>query len=119
MADVLEFPSQEKRAFAFLERNLRALLTAKGADEQLISFALTALTSVYSELTADSDCGFSVDLPRNIAEAEALHLQQQIAKGVEGIRSQHHDVVLRLAARLVLTELRLFQHERSDDASRP
>ena len=115
MVDVLEFPSQEKRAFAFLERNLRALLSTKGADEALIGFALDALTSVYKELATDSDCSFSVDLPPNIEESDALRLQQQIADGVEGIRRQHHNLVLRLAARLVLTELKLFQHERTDD----
>jgi len=36
VAKVLEFPSQETRAYAFLERELRTLLTRKGADETLI-----------------------------------------------------------------------------------
>jgi len=114
VVDVLEFPSQEKRAFAFLERSLRALLSAKGADEQLIVFALDALTSVYGELAEQSDCSFSVDLPANIKSEHAQRLQQQIAEGVDAIRRQHHDHVVRLAARLVLTELQLFQQQRSN-----
>lgn len=112
MADVLEFPSQEARAFAYLERELRAMLGAKGADEALIDFALEALTSVYAELAESSDFSFRVDLPSNISRDEAEQLQWQIAEGIDGLRTQHHDLVLKLAARLVLTEMKLFQRER-------
>ena len=114
MADVLEFPSQEARAFAFLERELRGMLTARGADDALIQFALDALTSVYAELDDASDFSFRVDLPTAITQEEAERLQWQIAEGVDGLRSQHHSLVLKLAARLVLTEMKLFQHERED-----
>lgn len=117
MAEVLEFPSQEARAFAFLERELRAMLVAKGADEGLITFALDALTSVYAELEEASDFGFQIDLPANITEPDAIRLQQQIAEGIDGLRSQHHALVLQLAARLVLTEMKLFQHQRASDSS--
>ena len=114
MADVLEFPSQEARAFAFLERELRGMLKAKGADDTLIRFALDALTSVYAELDDASDFSFRVDLPTAISQEEAERLQWQIAEGVDGLRAQHHSLVLKLAARLVLTEMKLFQHERED-----
>ena len=33
-------------------------------------------------------------------------------EGVEAMRDHHHSLVLKLAARLLLTELKLFQHER-------
>lgn len=115
MVDVLEFPTQEARAFAFLERELRALLTARGADEALISYAIDALTSVYSEMAESSDYSFSVDLPPSIASADAARLQEQIAEGIDGLRAQQHRLLIKLAARLVLTEMRLFQHERSDN----
>jgi len=39
-------------------------------------------------------------------------LQQQIGEGVDALRAHHHHLVLRLAARLLLAEMRLFQHER-------
>lgn len=113
MADVLEFPAREAQAFAFLERELRALLESKGADEALVRFALDALTSVYTELAEASDYRFSVALPGNITEVEALRLQQQIGEGLEGVRRENHALLLKLAARLVLTELQLFQHRRS------
>ena len=43
MAQVLEFPSRESRAYAFLEQQLSALLAAKGADDTLIAFATETL----------------------------------------------------------------------------
>ena len=32
------------------------------------------------------------------------------------MRNHHHSLVLKLAARLLLTELKLFQHERKGDS---
>ena len=112
MSDILEFPTQEARAFAFLERELRQLLVSKGADDALVEYAVTALTSVYSEAADASDYGFSVNLPVQTTEAEAARLQQQIGEGIDAMRAHHHHLVLRLAARLLLAEMRLFQHER-------
>ena len=112
MSDVLEFPSQEARAFAFLERELGGLLTASGADEALITHAMQALKSVYAEASEASDFSFSVDLPSPITEEQAALLQHQITAGVEALRDHHHALVLKLAARLLLSELKLFQHER-------
>ena len=110
MTDVLEFPSQEARAFAFLERELTALLTAKGADDALIAHAIKALQSVYVEASDASDFSFSVDLPTPISTEQVALLQQQITQGIEALRDHHHGLVLKLAARLLLTELKLFQH---------
>ncbi|MEE4203066.1 MAG: hypothetical protein V2I45_05505 [Halieaceae bacterium] len=115
MAEVLEFPSRESRAYAFLERELSALLTAKGADDSLIAFATETLQSVYRELSESSEFSFRVDLPANITVDEAERLQQQIATGIDDMRRSHHDVLVKLAARLVLTEMRLFQEQRPDD----
>ena len=113
MSDVLEFPSQEARAFAFLERELGGLLTARGADEALITHAMQALKSVYAEASAASDFSFSVDLPSPLTPEQVALLQHQITEGVEALRNHHHSLVLKLAARLLLSELKLFQHERS------
>lgn len=114
MAEVLDFPSRETQAFAFLERELRRLLAGKGADTELIDFALTTLTDVYGEVVEAADFGFSVDLPPGISAEAGERLQQQIAAGVDGLRAHHHHLILTLAARLVLTEMRLFQHQRSE-----
>ena len=115
MAEVLEFPSRESRAYAFLEQQLSALLAAKGADDTLIAFATETLQSVYGELAEASEFSFRVDLPANITLDDAERLQQQIAAGIDDLRQTHHDVLIKLAARLVLTEMRLFQEQRPDD----
>ena len=112
MTEVLEFPTREAQAFAYLERELTALLTARGADDALIAHGLGALKSVYLEASEASDFAFSIDLPAPMASEQVALLQQQIAEGVEAMRDHHHSLVLKLAARLLLTELKLFQHER-------
>ena len=117
MAQVLEFPSQESRAFTFLERELRALLTQKGADEALIQYAIDALTSVYREMTEAESFSFQVDLPSSLSATEVDKLDQQITAGIDDLRAHHHTLALKLAARLVLTEMKLFQHERVDSQS--
>ena len=114
MADILEFPTREKQAFGFLQEQLSQLLKSKGADQALIDFAIASLTDAYGELQKDSDCHFEVRLPGQMTEQEALLLQEDIGAGVEQLRKEHHDLTLRLAARLMLTELRLFQRERED-----
>ena len=114
MAEILEFPTREKQAFAFLEEQLAQMLRDKGADDKLINHAIASLTDVYTELQRDSNCHFEVRLPGHLSHDEAQHLQEDIGAGIEQLRKTHHDLTLKLAARLVLTELKLFQHERSD-----
>lgn len=114
MADILEFPSQQAQGLAFLDRQLRALLLAKGADEQLIDFAVDQLTRIYGELSESEQYSFTVELPASITSSEKELLEQQINTGLEGIRSENHSLMIKLVAQLVLAEVRLFQHERSD-----
>ena len=114
MANILEFPTREKQAFAFLQEQLSHLLRSKGADQTLIDFAIASLTDAYGELQKESDCHFEVRLPSQMTEHEASLLQEDIGAGIEQLRKEHHDLTLRLAARLMLTELRLFQRERKD-----
>jgi hypothetical protein len=67
---------------------------------------------VYGELE-DADFSFSVDLPSDIAIDEAERLQQQIGSGIEALGKHHHSLTLKLAAKLLLTELRLYQQARN------
>lgn len=114
MAEVLEFPSREARAYAFLEQELTALLQARGADQPLINFATRTLREVYGELAESGDHTFRVDLPANTTVDEAQRMQQQIGEGLDTRRREHHQVVIRMAARLVLAEMQLFQQRRDD-----
>jgi hypothetical protein len=114
VADILEFPSRQAQGLAFLERELRALLTARGADERLIDFAVSQLTGTYAKLSESEQYDFSVELPASVSPAERDQLYRQINAGLEGIRRENHALMVELVARLVLAELRLFQHERSE-----
>lgn len=114
MADILEFPSRQAQGLAFLERELRALLAARGADELLIDFAVSQLTGTYAKLSESEQYDFSVELPASVSSTERDQLYRQISAGLEGIRRENHALMVELVARLVLAELRLFQHERSE-----
>jgi hypothetical protein len=114
MGDILEFPSQQARGMAYLGRQLRDLLLAKGADQRLADFAAGQLTRVYAQLSEGEQYSFSVELPRGIGEQERDRLYQQINAGLEGIRRENHALMIEMAARLVLAEVRLFQHERGE-----
>ncbi|TXS96490.1 hypothetical protein FV139_03140 [Parahaliea maris] len=114
MGDVLEFPSRQAQGLAYLDRQLRDLLTAKGADDELIDFAAAQLTRIYAELSASEQYSFSVALPAGLGSSEAETLRQQIDNGLEGLRRENHALMVRLVAQLVLAEVRLFQHERSN-----
>jgi hypothetical protein len=114
MGDILEFPSRQAQGLAFLDRELRALLAARGADERLIDFAVSQLTSTYAQLSESEQYSFCVELPNSISPADKDTLYGQINTGLEGIRRENHGLMVNLIARLVLAEVRLFQHERTE-----
>tara|TARA_B100001094_G_scaffold167588_1_gene162137 strand:- start:61 stop:411 length:351 start_codon:yes stop_codon:yes gene_type:complete len=114
MAEIIQFPTRQREAFDFLDRELAALLRAKRADEALIDFATATLTQVYDKCRRRSDRQFEVRLPLDVSELAADPLLEDITSGIEKLSQEQHDLTLKLAARLVLTELRLFQHERKD-----
>ena len=50
MSNILEFPSREKQAYAYLTDQLGSLLRDKGADDVLVAHATELLTKVYGDL---------------------------------------------------------------------
>ncbi len=112
MGDILEFPSQRAQGLAFLDRQLRELLAAKGADEQLVDFAAVQLTNMYAQLSESEQYSFTVELPAHLGAQESASLYRQINTGLEGIRKENHALLVKMVAQLVLAEVRLFQHER-------
>lgn len=112
MGNILEFPSQQAQGLAFLDRQLRSLLEAKGADEQLIDFAANQLTRIYADLSESEQYSFSVELPESISPTDRERLYSQVNEGLEGIRKENHSLMIKLVAQLVLAQVRLFQHER-------
>ena len=69
MAEILEFPSRQAQGLAFLDRELRALLAARGADQRLIDFAVSQLTRTYAQLSESEQYSFTVELPASIDAA--------------------------------------------------
>ena len=114
MADILEFPSKQAQGLAYLDRELRALLAERGADDRLIDFAVSQLTHTYAQLSESEQYSFNVALPAAIPNAAKDSLYQQINTGLEGIRAENHSLMVKLIARQVLAEVRLFQHEREE-----
>jgi len=114
MGEILEFPSQQVQGLAFLDRQLRELLAAKGADAQLIDFAAGELTSMYAQLSQAEQYRFTVELPSSLDPEQAAQLYRQINTGLEGLRKENHALLVKMLAQLVLAQVRLFQHERRD-----
>lgn len=81
MGNILEFPSQQAQGLAYLERQLRALLQARGADEPLINFATTQLTDIYAQLSESEQYSFTVKLPEAISVSEKVAIYDQITAG--------------------------------------
>ena len=112
MGDILEFPAARAQGMAFLETQLRDILSRKGADEQLIGFAVEQLVKVYGRINESEQYSFSVQLPDGISDEEKSALQGEITAGLEGVRRNNHALMLELVAQLVLAEVKLFQHQR-------
>ena len=72
MGEILEFPSQQAQGLAYLDRQLREMLTARGADQDLVDFAAGQLTQIYAELAGSEQYSFSVELPASTSEVEIL-----------------------------------------------
>lgn len=112
MASIIEFPSQRAQGLAFLDQQIRALLEARGADEELIDFAASTVKRVYERSIEAEDYSFQVTLPEGISDQDADSLRGSIKQGVERIRNENHAVVVRLIAELVMAEVRMFQAKR-------
>ncbi|MEM9256599.1 MAG: hypothetical protein AAGA91_14225 [Pseudomonadota bacterium] len=114
MGTVLEFPSKRAQGLAFLDDQMRLLLQRKGADDQLIDFALTQLKQIYERVHDAEQYSFSVTLPDGLSEQQRDSLAQQINGGLENIRRENHSLTLELLAELVLAQVTLFQLQRTD-----
>lgn len=112
MSKVLEFPSQRRQGLAYLDRQIREMLAARGADSELIDFAAATVKRVYERSTSAENYSFRVLVPDSIPAADAEALGESIRHGLETIRAENHAVVIRLIAELVMAEVRIFQAQR-------
>ena len=114
MGKILRFPSRQAQGLAYLDRQLRLLLRAKGADQPLIDFAATQLTQIYAQFNGSERYSFTVQLPPGLNDEDSTQLKRQIDTGLAGIRDENHALMVKLVAQLVLAEVKLFQHQRLD-----
>ncbi len=114
MGQVLQFPDSRAQGLTFLDRELRKLLIQKGADEALIDFAANQLTTIYAELSEATPEQYAVELPPGLTPEQCEALDQAVGTALAQVHQDQHSLLVRLMARLVLTELRLFQYERTD-----
>lgn len=114
MGDILEFPSPQAQGLAYLDRQLRQLLAAKGADPELIDFAVDQLKHTYTRFNQSKQYTFNLHLPEGLTPQARDELQLQISAGLEGLRQDNHRLVLALVVELVLAEVRLFQQQREE-----
>ena len=112
MGDVLEFPSQRAQGLAFLDREVRQLLEAKGADAALVEFAAEQLTEIYAQLSEAEQYHFSLHLPAGLADDDRAALEQQLHRGLEGIRRDNHALLVNLVAQLVVEKMRVYELSR-------
>ncbi len=112
MGELLDFPSKQAQGMAYLDRHLRQLLSARGADEQLIDFAANSLQRIYRRLADSEDYSFTVQLPAGLEAEDRGSIEAQINAGLEEIRRDNHALMLDLVAQLVLAEVKLFQQQR-------
>ena len=73
MGDLLEFPTPSAQGMAFLEARLRDILSAKGADEELIAFATHQLTLSTIESVKRSNTGLRCACLRGLLPMTARH----------------------------------------------
>ncbi|PLW67898.1 hypothetical protein [Pseudohalioglobus lutimaris] len=109
MGDVLEFPSQQTKGLAFLDREIRQLLLTKGADDELMDFAAQQLKKIYSRIKDSEQYCFSIRLPEGLNADQQADLQADIEAGLEGVRKDNHRLLVELVAELVLAEVKGFQ----------
>ncbi len=114
MATILQFPSQQVQGLAYLEEQLRDLLLARGADQELVDFAANTVSEVYQRNAQAENYDFSLELPAAIDESSAEQLQEGIQAGIAGIQAENHAIIVRLIAELVLAEVKIFQYQRED-----
>ncbi|TGD70965.1 hypothetical protein E4634_20410 [Mangrovimicrobium sediminis] len=112
MGELLEFPSSRAQGLAYLDRNIRELLAARGADRDLIDFAARQLTDIYNRSQGAEQYQFNVRLPDALDERAATELKVDIETGLEELRRENHALVLQLIAELVLARVQLFQSRR-------
>ena len=112
MGNILEFPSEQAKGLAFLDRQIRQLLTSKGADDELIDFAAQQLTRIYKRIKDSEQYCFGIRLPEGLSEQERTALKVDIDAGLETIRKENHGLMIELVAQLVLAQVQIFQLQR-------
>ena len=112
MADILKFPSPKAQGIAYLEREMRLLLSGKGADDKLIDFAIEELLRIYGRISDAELSQFSVELPEGLSDEQQAALREELNRELQKLHRENHRLTLELMAQLLLAEVRLVQQNR-------
>ncbi len=108
MGEVIDLPSRAEQGLAFLESEIRKMMTQAGDSEEAIAIALATLKDVYQRYGDLGQKSFTVTLPVELSAAQKEAIRAQIADGLDTVMTHHSHTINRLAAELVITKLKLF-----------
>lgn len=109
MGKVIELPSKAAQGMAFLDAEIRKLMSEKGESEEAVELALSTLKDVYSRYEEIGNQGFAVKLPAQLNEEEVSDIRSQIELGIAKLTEEHRHIINLLAAELVMTKLALLK----------
>ena len=113
MGDVLGFPTAQAQGQAYLEQQLRSMLEAHGADDELINFAIDQLTTIYQRVSHRENYRMTVPVPENLSQQDQDKLCTDVESQLQALRAENHGLILQLVAELVMAQVSLFQSRRS------
>ncbi len=113
MGDVIDLPSRAEQGLAFLETEIRKLMTEQGESEAAIKIALQTLKDVYQRYGELGKQSFTLSLPTSMNDTDKEHIREQINQGLQMIIEHHSHMLNRLAAELVITKVKLFELQQS------
>lgn len=111
MGDVIDLPSRAQQGMAFLEQEIRKMMSEKGESDTAIELALETLKDVYTRYGDIGKLGFEIKLPSSLTQEQSADIYQQIDHGLHILIEEHSHIINRLAAELVMTKLKLFEEQ--------
>lgn len=113
MGEVIDLPSRAEQGLAYLESEIRKMMTQAGDSEEAIEIALNTLKDVYQRYGDLGQKHFTVTLPASLSDEQREAVRAQISQGLETMLTHHSHTINRLAAELVITKIKLFEYQQA------
>lgn len=112
MTKIIDLASYREKVFVSDE--LSSLLRSKGADDELVQFAVQRQKELWQRHETLGKYGFEISLEAAMSNTNRETLVSQIQSGVEQVKSKLLSENYQLMAELLLAEIKLFQYQRLD-----